>query len=85
MCNTPLPKRTLAKSAPASRPETPDQDDQADNIIKISFRRGGDKLFYETLKNAMSAKVWDAIPPPIRQPMARSGIRTLILLLTCPS
>lgn len=83
MCGTALPKRSrtvvapisnrMNKSAPSSRPSSPEPKEDI-NILKISFRRGGDKAFYATLKNALEAKVWDVIEPQIKA-KNRTGIR----------
>ncbi|KIM26587.1 hypothetical protein M408DRAFT_72594 [Serendipita vermifera MAFF 305830] len=88
MCGTPLPKRTNApdalgpsrvnKSAPASRPSSPESKENI-NILKISFRRGGDKAFYATLKTALEAKVWDVVEPQAKA-KNRTGIHGLVEL-----
>ncbi|KAG6843990.1 hypothetical protein H0H87_010908 [Tephrocybe sp. NHM501043] len=62
MCSTPLP-RVPAKSAPSSRPPSPDNDDTDDagvRFIKLSFRKGGDKPFYAVLKRSLKGKIWEA-------------------------
>jgi len=51
------------KSAPSSRPASPDPSDDDDDsapsrIIKISFRKGGDKAFYAVLRRALKSKSW---------------------------
>lgn len=64
LCSTdlPRPKREL-KSAPTSRPLTPGSEDEDDGspakMIKISFRKGGDKPFYALLKRSLKAKAWE--------------------------
>ncbi|PPQ91608.1 hypothetical protein CVT25_012789 [Psilocybe cyanescens] len=63
ICSTDLPQvSTELKSAPSSRPITPDSDDD-DNTpsksIKISFRKGGDKPLYAVLKRALKTKSWE--------------------------
>lgn len=83
MCGTALPKRSrtvdapisnrMNKSAPSSRPSSPEPKEDI-NILKISFRRGGDKAFYAILKNALEAKVWDAVEPQVKA-KNRTGIR----------
>ncbi|KAI0776691.1 EAP30/Vps36 family-domain-containing protein [Trametes elegans] len=74
ICGTPLPKRSTqtppprppAKSAPTSRPTTPgfDDDDFEDTpdkrMIRISFRKGGDKAFYNVLKRSLLGKAWES-------------------------
>jgi len=53
------------KSAPSSRPASPDpsdndDDDSAVRLIKISFRKGGDKAFYGVLRRSLKSKAWAA-------------------------
>ncbi|KAL4077964.1 EAP30/Vps36 family-domain-containing protein [Scleroderma citrinum] len=68
MCSTPLPAvsqitGTNARSAPSSRPVSPmsagDTIDPANLLIKLSFRRGGDKAFYNILKRSLKARAWE--------------------------
>lgn len=66
MCTTALPniKHTgsvRAKSAPSSRPVSPvgDDLDPANLLIKLSFRKGGDKLFYNVLRRALKSQAWE--------------------------
>jgi ESCRT-II complex subunit VPS36 len=66
ICDTELPKpsRGPMKSAPSSRPVSPPVDlDDAESesrrhIIKISFRKGGEKQFYASLKLCLQRKGW---------------------------
>lgn len=63
ICSTELPRvqRTM-KSAPSSRPASPDSDDEdspSNRMIKISFRKGGDKAFYAVLKRSLKSKIWE--------------------------
>ncbi|KAF8178972.1 EAP30/Vps36 family-domain-containing protein [Mycena galopus ATCC 62051] len=65
ICTTDLPlvPATVAmKSAPPSRPVSPDPSDDGDaapsRLIKISFREGGDKPFYSILRTALKSKAW---------------------------
>lgn len=72
VCSTPLPRpqslpsngrSTLtAKSAPPTRAVSPappgDLDPASSPIIKLSFRKGGDKAFYAELKRALLRKAW---------------------------
>ncbi|CDO68073.1 hypothetical protein BN946_scf184788.g4 [Trametes cinnabarina] len=74
ICGTPLPKRFIppspshppAKSAPTSRPTTPaaDEDDYEDTpdkrMMRLSFRKGGDKSFYNTMKRSLLGKAWES-------------------------
>ncbi|KIJ64342.1 hypothetical protein HYDPIDRAFT_28786 [Hydnomerulius pinastri MD-312] len=66
ICSTPLPSRNTGintKSAPSSRPVSPQpQDDAVDPanlLVKLSFRKGGDKAFYNTLRRALKARAWE--------------------------
>ncbi|KAF8883888.1 EAP30/Vps36 family-domain-containing protein [Gymnopilus junonius] len=64
ICSTELPQpRGELRSAPSSRPITPDPDDDDDpsslKAIKISFRKGGDKSFYAALKRSLKSKAWE--------------------------
>lgn len=66
ICGTPLESqsqrsRTL-KSAPTSRPDTPvNSEGQGRDSIKLSFRKGGDKLFYAALKRTLMGKAWEVL------------------------
>ncbi|PCH42956.1 hypothetical protein WOLCODRAFT_138126 [Wolfiporia cocos MD-104 SS10] len=68
MCGTPLPRSTAAppshphaKSAPASRPTTPgvEVDTPQTRMIRLSFRKGGDKAFYAVLRRSLLGKGWE--------------------------
>ncbi|KAF9522606.1 EAP30/Vps36 family-domain-containing protein [Crepidotus variabilis] len=61
ICGTDLPKaKGELKSAPASRPLTPDpDDDDTPRFIRLSFRKGGDKSFYAMLKSSLKNKAWE--------------------------
>lgn len=69
ICGTTLPRphRPAARSAPASRPASDDEDDEdetadvgeAPRMIKISFRKGGDKAFYAVLRRSLLDKIWE--------------------------
>ncbi|KAF9566050.1 hypothetical protein CPC08DRAFT_704135 [Agrocybe pediades] len=64
ICSTELPRppKGQLRSAPSSRPITPDLDDDDDEspkMIKISFRKGGDKPFYAALKRSLKSKAWE--------------------------
>lgn len=67
ICSTPLDPQVTApasrsfKSAPTSRPDTPPAaalSSERDSI-KISFRKGGDKVFYAALKRTLMGKAWE--------------------------
>jgi len=68
MCSTGLPRlphqpQRALKSAPSSRPSSPETDDEdptATRIIKVSFRKGGDKAFYSMLKRSLKGKMWES-------------------------
>ncbi|KAF9468345.1 EAP30/Vps36 family-domain-containing protein [Collybia nuda] len=64
ICSTELPRvRRTMKSAPSSRPVSPDLDDEDSpltRMVKISFRKGGDKPFYTVLKRSLKSKIWEA-------------------------
>ncbi|OBZ74947.1 Vacuolar protein-sorting-associated protein 36 [Grifola frondosa] len=71
ICGTSLPRKPHppAKSAPTSRPVSPmisgeAEDDAADTpekrMIRISFRKGGDKSFYNLLRRSLLGKGWEA-------------------------
>ncbi|KAG6914765.1 hypothetical protein DXG01_015456 [Tephrocybe rancida] len=68
MCTTELPRAPqktsrAMKSAPSSRPASPDLDvwdSTSLRFIKISFRKGGDKAFYAVLKRSLKGKVWES-------------------------
>ena len=68
ICSTPLPLAlgnfgVNSKSAPSSRPVSPlDEDnvfDPANPLIRLSFRKGGDKPFYAILRRALKARAWE--------------------------
>ena len=60
-----LPSQQATKSAPSTRPVSPSppwgEGDAPDgtNMIKLSFRKGGDKAFYAVLKRSSMGKAWD--------------------------
>ncbi|KAG1857691.1 EAP30/Vps36 family-domain-containing protein [Suillus subalutaceus] len=56
ICTTPLPNvehagSMRAKSAPSTRPVSP--------VVKLSFRKGGDKPFYNVLRRALKSQAWE--------------------------
>ncbi|KAF8200218.1 vacuolar protein sorting-associated protein 36 [Pholiota molesta] len=66
ICATDLPQVTGAyRSAPSSRPVTPDPDDDdaSAKMIKVSFRRGGEKHLYAVLKRSLKSKAWEGSGP----------------------
>lgn len=56
---------SYSKSAPVSRSHTPSAgDDFTDDsvfVVKISFRKGGDKIIYGVLKGSLRAKAWEEV------------------------
>ncbi|KAI0920303.1 hypothetical protein AcW1_002081 [Taiwanofungus camphoratus] len=74
ICGTPLPGEPApahlqAKSAPASRPTSAmahrdaneeDADTPEARMIRLSFRKGGDKAFYGVLRRSLLGKGWEA-------------------------
>ncbi|ESK82850.1 vacuolar protein sorting-associated protein 36 [Moniliophthora roreri MCA 2997] len=77
ICESPLPDPSASemKSAPASRPDSPDIDDEAsgETIMKISFRKGGDKTFYAELKRSLKGKAWEAMTVASNRSMTPAG------------
>ncbi|KAG1751759.1 EAP30/Vps36 family-domain-containing protein [Suillus lakei] len=66
LCTTPLPNvehagGMRAKSAPSTRPVSPVEDsiDPTNLLIKLSFRKGGDKPFYNVLRRALKSQAWE--------------------------
>lgn len=67
ICGTALPRppRLMTKSAPASRPASDDEDDSDEDgqdrprMLKVSFRKGGDKPFYAVLRRCLLGKAWE--------------------------
>ena len=62
ICGTGLP-RAAARSAPVSRPETPplneSMDTSGESMMKLSFRKGGDKILYAALRRSLLGKAWE--------------------------
>ncbi|KZV70568.1 hypothetical protein PENSPDRAFT_651440 [Peniophora sp. CONT] len=62
ICGTGLP-RAPAKSAPVSRPESPPLEEASDtsgeSMMKLSFRKGGDKILYAALRRSLLGKAWE--------------------------
>ena len=70
------PYYLASKSAPTSRPVSPSISgsaatdvDERERFIKLSFRKGGDKAFYASLKTALQQKEWEVCHffPPNRR------------------
>ncbi|KAJ3759099.1 EAP30/Vps36 family-domain-containing protein [Lentinula raphanica] len=81
ICDTPLPKAAgdtalEAKSAPTTRPASPgfDHDDDGSRLLKLSFRKGGDKVFYAALKRSLKAQAWEIAPANASNDGGRLGI-----------
>jgi ESCRT-II complex subunit VPS36 len=90
MCNTPLPDRTSTVTpAEPERPVSPGpeisnlslDEDHVSTSIKLSFRTGGDKVFYDRLKNAMIQRRWllqhaPPLPRPDSEPSSTPDTST---------
>ena len=61
ICGTPLP-RTHSGTAPPS-PALKPISDPGPRLIRISFRKGGDKNFYAVLKRSLQGKAWEVGSP----------------------
>ncbi|PIL26133.1 hypothetical protein GSI_11888 [Ganoderma sinense ZZ0214-1] len=81
----PLPQapHPPAKSAPASRsvtpaPEDEDSDDENDSVekrmIRLSFRKGGDKPFYTVLRRSLLGRAWETKAVARPAPSSSKGI-----------
>jgi len=79
--------KPTAKSTPATRPSSPDVDDKdqdptGGNLIKVSFRKGGDKVFYTALKRSLKGKAWEVHYPiyffPRKSELLTDSSNTLI-------
>ena len=73
ICGTALPRplHPTARSVPRSRPASDDEDDDDETeeglrMIKLSFRKGGDKAFYAVLRRSLLDKTWEVSAPPDR-------------------
>ncbi|KAH7333674.1 EAP30/Vps36 family-domain-containing protein [Rhizoctonia solani] len=62
-------------TTPSKTPTTPDPN--ARDMIKISFRKGGDKVWYAALKRTLLAKAWARAPTNKVTPQAR-GIHGIL-------
>ncbi|KAI0742538.1 EAP30/Vps36 family-domain-containing protein [Daedaleopsis nitida] len=98
ICGTPLPRKPSLSSAPASRSATPapdedewssDDDAPEKRMIRISFRKGGDKPFYSVLRRSLLGKAWESkaavsapahpdAAGPSSRPLGRSGINGIL-------
>ena len=61
ICDTPLPRpapKAAAPSTPASTSASVDEKSQ--NVIRLSFRKGGSNECYRRLKNVLSDKAWES-------------------------
>lgn len=70
ICGTALPRpvHPTARSAPPSRPTSDDEDDddeteEGPRMIKVSFRKGGDKAIYAVLRRSLLDKAWEVSAP----------------------
>ncbi|QRV85383.1 vacuolar protein-sorting-associated protein 36 [Ceratobasidium sp. AG-Ba] len=57
---SPKPSRISSVSSPTTPARTPDPN--ARDMIKFSFRKGGDKVWYAALKRTLLAKAWARAP-----------------------
>ncbi|KAI0299049.1 EAP30/Vps36 family-domain-containing protein [Multifurca ochricompacta] len=70
ICGTALTHAALPmKSAPSSRPGTPIPEGAGDenSMLRLSFRRGGDKALYAVLKRSLLGKAWQVRAKTIGQ------------------
>ena len=86
ICNAPLPTSAREPNGPthsAERPQSPGPevaslslgDEQEEEVLKFSFRTGGEKVFNERLKNALIQRKWLLVQaPPIPRPDNGSSI-----------
>ena len=60
ICGTALPRSSPIKSAPPSRPGTPPTSEGTggDAVLRLSFRKGGDKALYAVLKRSLLGRAW---------------------------
>ena len=61
ICGTALPHPApMMNSEPSSRPLTPILDESGDDstMLRLSFRKGGDKALYAVLKRSLLGKAW---------------------------
>ncbi|KZT58144.1 hypothetical protein CALCODRAFT_433101 [Calocera cornea HHB12733] len=72
ICSTPL-----KSSRPPTRPASPFPDNLSANMIKLSFRKGGEPQFYTVLKKVLLAKGWQT-PNRVDEDRSRSGINGLL-------
>ena len=57
ICGTALPRSSPIKSEPPSRPGTPTTS-EGDAVLRLSFRKGGDKALYAVLKRSLLGRAW---------------------------
>ncbi|KZO97487.1 hypothetical protein CALVIDRAFT_479799 [Calocera viscosa TUFC12733] len=72
ICSTPL-----RPSRPPTRPASPFPENLGANMIKLSFRKGGEPKFYAVLKKVLLAKGWQT-PTRVDDDRSRSGINGLL-------
>jgi ESCRT-II complex subunit VPS36 len=79
ICDSPLgiedlsvPTPTVSKSAMTTRPPTPVAPPES-IVVKLSFRRGGDKAFYDALRLAMQRAAWKRKPSTSQQSNGSQG------------
>ncbi|EJT97166.1 hypothetical protein DACRYDRAFT_59608 [Dacryopinax primogenitus] len=68
---------SLKSSRPPTRPASPLPDNLGANMIKLSFRKGGEPKFYAVLKKVLLAKGWE-LPIKSDEDRSRMGINGLL-------
>lgn len=58
ICSTPLPRKERQNSSLGARPMVPNAVG-GQEVVRLSFRKGGEKEAYRRLKNVLSDKVWE--------------------------
>ncbi|KAI9461946.1 EAP30/Vps36 family-domain-containing protein [Lactarius psammicola] len=77
ICGTALPRSAPPiKSAPPSRPGTPPSEGAGgDAMLRLSFRKGGDKALYAVLRRSILGKAWQLKSRPSLDGLVR-GVET---------
>jgi len=61
ICDTPLPRPAPKAAAPFTPATTSTSvDEKSQNVIRLSFRKGGSNECYRRLKNVLSDKAWES-------------------------
>lgn len=73
ICSTALPRKgTVNGSAQARSPAAGSDGDVRLDIVRLSFRKGGEKVAYAKLKSVLSQKAWDKL---VRTALLHEGPR----------